>query len=59
MKRYRLLILVLCVALAGSNVLVVYSRGQDKTSDEFREQFIKNFQRSQLNTTIGDANSLI
>ena len=55
MKRRMLLILALCVAFAGYNVLVVYSRGQDKTSDEFREQFIKNFRRSQLNTTVGDA----
>ena len=55
MKRYRLLILVLCAALVGSKVLVVYSGEQNKTSDEFRRQFIKNFQRTSLNTTIGDA----
>jgi len=55
MKRYRLLILVLCAALVGSKVLVVYSGQQNKTSDEFRRQFIKNFQRTSLNTTVGDA----
>ncbi len=55
MKRYRLLILVLCAALVGSKVFVVYSGQQNKTSDEFRRQFIKNFQRTSLNTTVGDA----
>ncbi len=55
MKRYRLLILVLCAALVGSKVFVVYSGQQNKTSDEFRKQFIKNFQRTSLNTTVGDA----
>ena len=55
MKRYRLLTLVLCVALAGFSVVLVYSGERSKISDEFRERFIKNFQRSSLNTTIGDA----
>jgi len=55
MKRYRLLILVLCAVLVGSKVLLVYSGQQNKTSDEFRKQFIKNFERTSLNTTVGDA----
>jgi predicted O-methyltransferase YrrM len=55
MKQYRLLILVLCAVLVGSQVFVVYSGEQNKTSDEFRRQFIKNFQRTSLNTTVGDA----
>ena len=55
MKRYRLLILVLCVTVVGFNVLLVYSGEQNKTSDDFRQQFVKNFQRLSLNTTIGDA----
>jgi predicted O-methyltransferase YrrM len=55
MKRHGQLILVGCVALIGVNVLLVYSGEQNKVSDEFREEFIKNFRRSQLNTTIGDA----
>lgn len=55
MKRYRLLILVLCAVLVGSKTIVVYSGRQNKTSDEFRRQFIKNFQRLSLNTTAGDA----
>ncbi len=55
MKRYRLLTLVLCVALVGFNVVLVYSGERNKISDEFRERFVKNFQRTSLNTTIGDA----
>jgi len=55
MKRYGLLTLVLCAALVGLNVVLVYSGERNKISDEFREQFIKNFQRGPLNTTIGDA----
>jgi predicted O-methyltransferase YrrM len=55
MRRYRLLILVLCVSLTGPKVLSAYSDEQDKTNSEFREQFIRNFRRSSLNTTIGDA----
>jgi len=37
------------------NVLLVHSREHEKISDEFREQFVKNFKRLSLNTTIGDA----
>lgn len=55
MKRYSLLMLVLCAVLVGSKALVVYSGQQDKTSDQFRKQFIKNFQRTMLNTTVGDS----
>ena len=55
MKRYRLLTLVLCVALVGFNVVLVYSGEQNKMSNEFRKRFIKNFQRNWLNTTEGDA----
>ncbi len=55
MKRYRLLTLVLCVALVGVNVVLVYSGERNKMSDEFRERFVKNFQRTSLNTTEGDA----
>ncbi len=54
MKRYKLLIVVLCV-LIGVNVVMVYSGQQNKTSDEFRNRFVKNFQRTSLNTTEGDA----
>lgn len=47
--------LVLCTVLVGSKALVVYSGQQDKTSDQFRKQYIKNFRRTMLNTTVGDA----
>ena len=55
MKRYRLLLLVLCVGLIGINVVLVYSGEQNKMSNEFREEFIQNFRHNSLNTTIGDA----
>jgi predicted O-methyltransferase YrrM len=54
MKRQKLLIVVLCV-LVGVNVVMVYSGQANKMSDEFRNRFVKNFQRTMLNTTEGDA----
>ncbi len=54
MKRCKLLILVLCT-LVGINVVLVYSGERNKISDEFRSRFVKNFRRTSLNTTIGDA----
>jgi len=54
MKRYKLLILVLCV-LVGINAVLVYSGQRSKMSDEFRNRFVKDFQRTGLNTTEGDA----
>jgi predicted O-methyltransferase YrrM len=55
MKCCRTLILVVCVALIGFNALMVYSGEQNKKSNEFRNEFIKNFHRTGLNTTPGDA----
>ncbi len=55
MKGYRLLTLVLYIALVGFNVVLVYSGEQNKMSNEFRKRFIKNFRRTSLNTTEGDA----
>jgi len=55
MKSYQLIVLVLCTAVLALSVPLVHSREKAKTSDEFREQFIKNFERLSLNTTIGDA----
>jgi len=55
MKRCKTLILVVCAALIGFNGLMVYSAEQNKKSIEFRNEFIKNFQRTGLNTTPGDA----
>ncbi len=43
MKRYKLLIVALCV-LVGVNVVMVYSSQRNKTSDEFRNRFVKDFQ---------------
>ena len=55
MKRFIQLILVLCGSLTGFSVLLAYSANQDRTSQEFREQFIRSFPRLSLNTTVGDA----
>jgi len=55
MKCCRMLILVVCAALIGFNGLMVYSAEQNKKSIEFRNEFIKNFRRTGLNTTPGDA----
>ena len=55
MKRYGLLIFVLCVILVGFNIVMVYSGEQGKVSDEFRERFIEDFRRGSLDTTMGDA----
>lgn len=55
MKSHQLIALVLCTAVLAISVPLVHSREKGKTSDEFREQFIKNFERLSLNTTIGDA----
>jgi len=48
-------ILVFCGSLAGFNALLAYSANQDRTTHEFREQFIRSFPRLSLNTTVGDA----
>jgi predicted O-methyltransferase YrrM len=50
-----MLILVVCIALIGFNGFIVHSAEQNKKSDEFRNESIKNFQRTSLNTTVGDA----
>ena len=55
MKRRKMLILVVCLALIGFNGFIVYSAEQNKKSIEFRNEFIKNFHRTGLNTTPGDA----
>jgi predicted O-methyltransferase YrrM len=55
MQRYGLLSLALSVAVVGAGVLWAASEQQKNSSDAFRKEFIKNFERSWLNTTIGDA----
>jgi predicted O-methyltransferase YrrM len=55
MKSYQIVVLALCVAILVLGVPLVHSGEKDKTSDEFRNQFVKNFKRLGLNTTVGDA----
>jgi predicted O-methyltransferase YrrM len=55
MKRFAVLTVILCIGLAGIGALIAKPAGQDNTSDEFREKFIRSFQRISLNTTAGDA----
>lgn len=55
MKRHRLTVtLVVIVALTFAG-LVTFAAEGDKSSAAFRKQFIKDFQRTGLNTTPGDA----
>ncbi|MHC4570120.1 MAG: O-methyltransferase [Planctomycetota bacterium] len=54
MKRKQL-ILIGCVVLIGVSTAMVYSGQGKRVSDEFRKDFIKNFKRTGLNTTPGDA----
>jgi predicted O-methyltransferase YrrM len=55
MKGCNQLILGLCAGLVICGVILVYSAEQDKTSREFREQFIKDFKRTSMDTTVSDA----
>jgi len=56
MKQHKLVVLVSGVVLLILAALVAYAvESKEKHSREFREQFVKNFQRSWLNTTVGDA----
>jgi predicted O-methyltransferase YrrM len=55
MKSRRTLIVVVCVVLISFNGFIVYSAQQNKKSVEFRDELIKNFHRTGLNTTPGDA----
>jgi caffeoyl-CoA O-methyltransferase len=55
MKRHRLAAVILCTVVLTFAGLVVYAADQDKKSPEFRNQFVKDFQRTGLNTTPGDA----
>ena len=55
MKWHRLLILILSVGMVGFSVLLAYPDEQNKSSDEYREQFIESFPRLSINTTVGDA----
>ncbi|UCC96964.1 MAG: class I SAM-dependent methyltransferase [Phycisphaerales bacterium] len=55
MKRCKLWIVAACVAVMAINVLLVHGGPQKKTSEAFRREFTKDFQRTGLNTTPGDA----
>ncbi|MBN2270999.1 MAG: class I SAM-dependent methyltransferase [Sedimentisphaerales bacterium] len=55
MKLQKLLIVSLLIALAGLGAMLTFAERDNKTTDEFRNQFVKEFQRIGLNTTIGDA----
>jgi predicted O-methyltransferase YrrM len=55
MKSHRLAPVILCTVILTLASLVVYGDNQDKTSPEFRNQFVKDFRRTGLNTTPGDA----
>jgi len=55
MKNRRFVAVILCITVVSFAGIMVYAADQNKTSPEFRKQFIDNFQRTSLNTTPGDA----
>lgn len=55
MKRYRYLILGLCVGLVSGGAILAYAAGQDKSMREVREKFIKEYNHAGMDTTAGDA----
>jgi predicted O-methyltransferase YrrM len=55
MKWHRLLTLILSLGLVSFSVLLAYPDEQNKSSDEYRKQFIESFSRLSINTTVGDA----
>lgn len=55
MKRHRLTAMIVCTVALTLAALVVGAAEKDNKSAEFRNQFIKDFQRTGLNTTPGDA----
>lgn len=55
MKRHHRATVILCTVVLTCIALLVHAADQDKTSRAFRNQFIKDFDRTGLNTTPGDA----
>jgi len=55
MKLRRLLILSLCITVAGLGSFLTSAERKNNSSTEFRNQFVKDFNRTGLNTTVGDA----
>ena len=55
MKRHRLTAMIACLVVLTFAGVVVCAADWDKKSPEFRNQFVKDFPRTGLNTTPGDA----
>jgi len=55
MKLRRLLIVSLCITVVGFGSLLAFAGREKKNSADFRNQFVKDFKRTGLNTTVGDA----
>jgi len=57
MARHRRSVIIMCGVLVSVSILLATALGMqsNKSKREFREQFIKNFRRTGLNTTVGDA----
>lgn len=55
MKQRHVIVAVLCVVVLSFTGLCVYAGQSNKTSPEFRKNFLDQFQRTSLNTTPGDA----
>ncbi len=55
MKLRRLLILSLCITVVGLGSLLTSAERKNNNSTEFRNQFVKDFNRTGPNTTVGDA----
>ena len=55
MKLHALLILSVGIVVLGLGSFFAFAASEKKTSDEFRNKFVKEFNRSGLNTTVGDA----
>ena len=55
MKRFWMMGLMVCAAVLALNTSIVFSGEGQGVSDEFRNEFINEFERGPLNTTPGDA----
>ena len=55
MKPCRLLILSFCITVVALASLLASAEKEDKSSTRFRNQFVRDFKRTGLNTTVGDA----
>jgi len=56
MKGMKLLVAVMCISLLSMAVFVASAVETDaRHSAQFRKEFVKNFKRTGLNTTVGDA----